>query len=254
MISTKGAALSPTVPRDPRPAPEKRRTLRTYSKRSRSAEDDTTTRLVKKQRVIIEETPVPRPEPSRLPPPPPPPPSHANNIPKSSILSYFKPCRSSSATEPSDPLSDSEKLVKTPPSSPPVVRRIREPRRLRLRPSTAILPSDVDNGRCEDDEEQSDEQKPGRKTTRSGRRDDKELQEAAKSRLNEGTDKTLAKSSSKPNLRSKPATIQTTINISSKPTFEECKICRMVYNPLHPPDVKYHTQTHAAYLRSRAKK
>ncbi|CCF36850.1 hypothetical protein CH063_01581 [Colletotrichum higginsianum] len=33
----------------------------------------------------------------------------------------------------------------------------------------------------------------------------------------------------------------------------ECKTCRIVYNPLHPADVKYHSQRHAVFLRGRAK-
>ncbi|KAL0937014.1 uncharacterized protein CTRU02_209230 [Colletotrichum truncatum] len=233
-----------------RPVTEKRRTLRTYSKRSRSTEDDANAKPLKRQKIPIDETPVAQ---SELPRPS----AKASNIPKSSILSYFKPCRSSSATEASDPLSDSEKLVNTPPSSPPVIRRIREPRRLRLRHSSATIPSSdtINETEEEADDKWVNVEVATRRITRSSKRVTKQLQETTESKLNERRKGVKAKpnqQTSKPNLRSKStATIQTTINISSKPTFEECKTCRIVYNPLHPPDVKYHSQRHAAYLRGR---
>ncbi|KAH0431931.1 hypothetical protein CcaCcLH18_06758 [Colletotrichum camelliae] len=237
-----------------RPTAEKRRTLRTYSKRSRPTEDEPTLKPVKKQKIVIEDALAKQPELPRIPPPPP---AHTSNIPKSSILSYFKPCRSSSATEPSDPsdpLSDSEKLIDTPPSSPPIVKRIREPRRLRLRHS--LPSSDGDDAEADKLDNGKDDETATR-VTRSSRRERKQLQEAKESKLNAQKECPAAKSqeaTAKPKARSKPvATIQTTINISSKPTFEECKVCRMVYNPLHPPDVKFHIQTHAAHLRKKAK-
>ncbi|TDZ15370.1 hypothetical protein Cob_v011851 [Colletotrichum orbiculare MAFF 240422] len=229
------------------------RTLRTYSKRTRPVEDDGTENAAKKQKVTLESATT---APSALPKLPPPPPASTSNIPKSSILSYFKPCRSSSGTEHSDPLSDSEKIITTPPSSPPVVRRIKEPRRLRLRhamrPVVSKLEDTEQDG--EDEEEQDDEP---RKLIRPGRFRGRQLLETRESKLNEQRDTRAAEfrqSQQKPKPRSKPTpTVQTTINISSKPTFEECKICRMVFNPLHPPDVKFHTQAHAAYLRAKTK-
>ncbi|TDZ54570.1 hypothetical protein CTRI78_v006250 [Colletotrichum trifolii] len=228
------------------------RTLRTYSKRIRPVEDDGTENAAKKPKVTLESATT---APSALPKLPPPPAS-TSNIPKSSILSYFKPCRSSSGTEHSDPLSDSEKIITTPPSSPPVVRRIKEPRRLRLRhamrPVVSKLEDTEQDG--EDEEEQDDEP---RKLIRSDRFRGRQLLETRESKLNEQRDTRAAESRQsqpKPKPRLKPTpTVQTTINISSKPTFEECKICRMVFNPLHPPDVKFHTQAHAAYLRAKKK-
>lgn len=47
--------------------------------------------------------------------------------------------------------------------------------------------------------------------------------------------------------------VQTTLNISSKAAFEECKTCECLWNPLFPPDVQYHQRRHAAILRARAK-
>ncbi|CAI4217541.1 unnamed protein product [Parascedosporium putredinis] len=40
-------------------------------------------------------------------------------------------------------------------------------------------------------------------------------------------------------------TVQTTLNISAKLPFKECRICDTVYNPLHPADVKLHQTRHA---------
>ncbi|WDK18444.1 hypothetical protein CGRA01v4_09729 [Colletotrichum graminicola] len=234
-----------------------RRNLRTYSKRSRPTEDnDTGPGLLKKRRATAE--PATRtPELPRLHPAQPTQPS--SNIPKSSILSYFKPCRSSSATESSDPLSDSEKLINTPPSSPPVFRKIKEPRRLRLRPSTPILPASDPAEDAKDGDDKGgniDTTRTGRVLRSSRTKSGKELKEATNSKLNTLRDdeetKVVAVPKKPPSHSKSVATVQTTINLSSKPAFMECKICRILYNPLHPPDVKYHSQRHAAFLRARA--
>ncbi|EXF73862.1 hypothetical protein CFIO01_07327 [Colletotrichum fioriniae PJ7] len=236
---------------------DKRRTLRTYSKRARAADEEVGSLLFKKRKPETE--PATRtPDLPRLPPAQSAPPS--SSIPKSSILSYFKPCRSSSATEASDPLSDSEKLVNTPPSSPPIFRKIKEPRRLRLRHSTPLSHSS-DPLEDEKDENEDGCIVVGQKsfhTRRTRARGAPELQDAGESKLNQLADLGKIESQArlkKPASRTKPVpTVQTTINLSSKPTFMECKTCRIVYNPLHPADVKYHSQRHAAFLRGRAKK
>jgi hypothetical protein len=43
--------------------------------------------------------------------------------------------------------------------------------------------------------------------------------------------------------------VQTTLNLSAKAPFEECKVCDTVYNPQHPEDVRYHTKRHATVAR-----
>lgn len=43
-------------------------------------------------------------------------------------------------------------------------------------------------------------------------------------------------------------TIQTTLNLSTKQPFKECKLCDTVYNPLHAADVKLHQLRHARLL------
>ncbi|KAK1492494.1 hypothetical protein CTAM01_09911 [Colletotrichum tamarilloi] len=244
-------------PDSTRTTANKRRTLKTYSKRTRAADEEVGSLLFKKRKPEIEpatRTPdLPRLPPAQSAPPP-------SSIPKSSILSYFKPCRSSSATEASDPLSDSEKLVNTPPSSPPVFRKIKEPRRLRLRHSTPLSHSS-DPLEGEKDEIEESRIVVGRKPRHARRtraRGAPELQDADENKLNELPDLGKIENQArpkKPPSRSKPVpTVQTTINLSSKPTFMECKTCRIVYNPLHPADVKYHAQRHAAFLRGRSKK
>lgn len=53
--------------------------------------------------------------------------------------------------------------------------------------------------------------------------------------------------------RSKSAPIQTTINLTTKSACEECKICHIVYNPLHPADAKYHAKMHKTITRSKSR-
>jgi hypothetical protein len=54
---------------------------------------------------------------------------------------------------------------------------------------------------------------------------------------------------------SKPSSgVQTTINISSKASFSECKVCDTVWNPFYADDEKYHKKRHAAVLRAKKRK
>ncbi|PHH62791.1 hypothetical protein CDD81_6683 [Ophiocordyceps australis] len=54
--------------------------------------------------------------------------------------------------------------------------------------------------------------------------------------------------------RSKVATVQTTLNLSTKAPFAECKVCDTVWNPLYPADVKYHSRRHTTVLRAMKRK
>ncbi|SPO07616.1 uncharacterized protein DNG_10311 [Cephalotrichum gorgonifer] len=54
----------------------------------------------------------------------------------------------------------------------------------------------------------------------------------------------LASTASKKHTRK----IQTTLNLSTKLPFKECKLCDTVYNPLHAADVKLHQTMHARKL------
>lgn len=48
--------------------------------------------------------------------------------------------------------------------------------------------------------------------------------------------------------------VQTTLNISARAAFAECRVCNTVWNPLYPDDVKYHAKHHATVLRTRNRK
>ncbi|KAG5926569.1 hypothetical protein E4U53_003052 [Claviceps sorghi] len=48
--------------------------------------------------------------------------------------------------------------------------------------------------------------------------------------------------------------VQTTLNISSRAAFAECRVCDTVWNPLYPDDVKYHDRRHKALLRRERKR
>jgi hypothetical protein len=49
-------------------------------------------------------------------------------------------------------------------------------------------------------------------------------------------------------------TVQTTLNISSRAAFSECRICDTVWNPMYPDDVKYHVKRHQAVVRAKRKR
>lgn len=147
-------------------------------------------------------------------------------------------------------------------SSPPMLmdrNPQRAPRRLQLKPSTPLLSS------CDDDEGSDSSCHPRQPNAGSRARDGEEAPPSDGSeeggRYTSGA--TLISPSSSPPpatrlelseqpkkpTRTKSAPVQTTINLSTKSTFEECKICQIVFNPLHPPDVKFHTKKHKAILR-----
>ncbi|KAG9251000.1 uncharacterized protein F5Z01DRAFT_328626 [Emericellopsis atlantica] len=52
-----------------------------------------------------------------------------------------------------------------------------------------------------------------------------------------------------PPTRKQKAQVQTTLDLSTKAAFSECRTCDTVWNPLHPEDVKYHNRRHAKVLR-----
>ncbi|KAL5627861.1 hypothetical protein BROUX41_002609 [Berkeleyomyces rouxiae] len=61
-----------------------------------------------------------------------------------------------------------------------------------------------------------------------------------------------AVSAAKPHAASAtPVVVQTTLNLSNKPAFDECHVCGVVYNPLHPRDVKFHSKIHSAAIRQK---
>lgn len=148
----------------------------------------------------------------------------------SSILNYYKPVPA--ATPPTIASEDTVVAV-TAPSSPcrevPQATMKRR-RRLKIRPTdppsspakptkpTEALPEEKENAPSAPDAE-------------------------------EETEDTAKPASAKPT-----PTVQTTLNISSKPSFSECKVCDTVWNPLYPDDEKYHKKRHAAVLRAKKRK
>lgn len=48
-------------------------------------------------------------------------------------------------------------------------------------------------------------------------------------------------------------TVQTTLNLSTKQPFKECKLCDTVFNPLHAADVRLHQGRHARMVGGKRK-
>jgi hypothetical protein len=147
----------------------------------------------------------------------------------SSILNYYKPVP---AATPLSITSEDTAVAVAAPSSP--CREIAQAttkrrRRLKIRPTDAP----------------SSPAKPARPTKAPP---EKENAPNAPE-IEEGTEETPKSASAKPT-----PTVQTTLNISSKPSFSECKVCDTVWNPLYPDDEKYHKKRHAAVLRAKKRK
>ncbi len=50
----------------------------------------------------------------------------------------------------------------------------------------------------------------------------------------------------------KPPSIQTVLDLSTKPVITECKVCDILYNPLNEKDIKFHTKWHAVACKKAA--
>ncbi|RDA88577.1 hypothetical protein CP532_5836 [Ophiocordyceps camponoti-leonardi (nom. inval.)] len=146
---------------------------------------------------------------------------------KTSIRSYFKPLAQAKASEQSD------HDTKSPEPSPArfTKRSIRRPRLLRIRnpPPNEPHPND----------------QPSNPTIQNELLTSPHATENPENATRE-THKRDQSTREKPPRRKKPTTVQTTLNLSStQGTFAECKVCDMVWNPLFPDDVSYHTKLHA---------
>lgn len=163
---------------------------------------------------------------------------------RSSILQYFKPL----TTDTKPQLQKEDERSNEKPIISQTVRTRRKPRLLRIRATS--LPSDESedavslSGR---DDTDSNASSPDRKR--------KTLHDGGDNLLNQGR-RESASSDAKPNVRTRsrrsPA-VQTTLNISSKAAFAECKVCDTVWNPLYPDDVKYHEKRHKSVVRKARK-
>ncbi|KAH0595039.1 hypothetical protein MHUMG1_07338 [Metarhizium humberi] len=166
---------------------------------------------------------------------------------RSSILQYFKPV--SIDMKKLEHIEKKEDMHRnSEPALSRVVRRRRKARLLRIRATS--LPSDESedamslSGRDETDSNAS---------SPDGKR--KTLYAREGSVLSQGR-RDSTSSDIKPGLGTRSGrspTVQTTLNISSKAAFAECKVCNIVWNPLYPDDVKYHDKRHKTVVR-KAKK
>lgn len=166
---------------------------------------------------------------------------------RSSILQYFKPV----PAEPK-PIIIEEKKEEVPDDLTPAItqtaRTRRKPRLLRIRATSLATDESEDavslSGR---DETDSNASSPDRKR--------KTLHDAGDNLLNQERRESTS-SDARPGVRTRSKrspTVQTTLNISSKAAFAECKVCDTVWNPLYPDDVKYHEKRHKSVVR-KAKK
>ncbi|KPM40260.1 hypothetical protein AK830_g6264 [Neonectria ditissima] len=179
---------------------------------------------------------------------------------KGSILSFFKPVSQPPPVTSSpqvDEMESKSNPAASPPAclatSPPATSRIetkRKPRILKFRGSSlpGIDTEAVDGNQAEsepDDQEDSQDEEP----TQCRKYPRPRLQLRQLSPANEVQEEEKLK---KPKAKPSP-TVQTTLNISSRAAFSECKVCNTVWNPLHPEDVKFHKKQHAAIIRAKKK-
>ncbi|KFH48259.1 hypothetical protein ACRE_008510 [Hapsidospora chrysogenum ATCC 11550] len=188
---------------------------------------------------------------------------------KDSILNYFKrqppavvakSSGSSGGTCPEGPSA-------APPSPSPITnRKRRAPRLLRIRP--AVLPEIGEDGHHDDENHSDDSEKENQGQARKDKGTRKRLQPRAEKTPASSEDnasrciidlapqkqqqqqqhrKPVA-TQAKPRTRH-PPTVQTTLNLSSRPAFDECTVCNTVWNPLCPDDARYHSRRHATVVR-----
>ncbi|KAL6875054.1 hypothetical protein J3F83DRAFT_729689 [Trichoderma novae-zelandiae] len=193
----------------------------------------------------------------------------------STILSYFKPApapapskpRDETPPQPREPQPEPEEEPLAPPESPPKRKHSlrRKPRLLKIKAAVTHEPPDEAPPESDEDtpQAQRDSRQPLKNTTPNT------LTDAEPEATSSSTTTTSPPSLSprKKSLRnhqkpppkrktSKPSSppVQTTLNISARAAFSECKICDTVWNPLYPDDVKFHDKRHRALLRAQKKR
>ncbi|KAI6780232.1 uncharacterized protein J7T54_003011 [Emericellopsis cladophorae] len=152
-----------------------------------------------------------------------------NSVGRGSILSFFKPVPAkeadSSPRQEREPSAVEQEASPEPSPSSVCRKRSSTGRKLRLRKADTY---------SLDDPASDQENKP-----HNHRRKSPEQSEAVHATHN----------STIPQTRKPKAQVQTTLDLSTKAAFSECRICDTVWNPLHPEDVKYHNRRHAKVLR-----
>ncbi|KAI0179821.1 hypothetical protein GGR52DRAFT_214630 [Hypoxylon sp. FL1284] len=246
-------SLTPNASNEKMVTSKPKRIIRTYSKRAASAE--TTEPSSKKRRIdndtskdvsseSLRKTSTRQPSPD-LPP--------SRGAKKGAITNYFKiiPSVSSSTPPPSEPFSEPIESTDTPPSSQPMTYQQKKRRRLttRIAPRSASEdPNTADSTAEESEKEGSNE--AGSKSSPMGPKS--ALSDTASDTLNQAAPtKRKRLDAGKRGRESKPA-VQTTLSLSNQERgFTECKVCNMLYNPLHKQDAKYHAKRHATILKAK---
>ncbi|TFB07367.1 hypothetical protein CCMA1212_000646 [Trichoderma ghanense] len=183
---------------------------------------------------------------------------------KGSILSYFKPApappkpKDETPPPPQESQPQPEDEPSALPESPPKRKQSsrRKPRLLKIKPVThepLDEPQESDETPSEQEHETDLQSRPPLRTTTSN---------ATKASVPDAPStstsprKTSLRNHQKPSGQSSSSspTVQTTLNISAKAAFSECKICDTVWNPLYPDDVKFHDKAHKAVLRAQRKR
>jgi hypothetical protein len=164
---------------------------------------------------------------------------------RSSILQYFKPLPNEA--KPKQSVKKADVQDESTLALSHVVRR-RKPRLLRIRATSPPSDESEDtvslSGR---DATDSNASSPDRKR--------KSLHDGGANLLNQSRRGSVS-SDVKPGVRTRSKrspTVQTTLNISSKAAFAECKLCDTVWNPLYPDDVKYHDKRHKSVVKKTKK-
>lgn len=258
----------------------RRRPLRTYSKRTALTESSEP--VAKRQCLPVSSiTSIQEEEARQLPPVPesrattssskPSPPS-LPPIKKGTITAYFgraaapppPPVVTSSSDPPSDPLSEPNALITTPPSSPPTITATkRKVRRLKTRAVARRIFENKDGDReqevNEEDEKQTGETSDvrNRESSPANPAPMAALSEIAPNTLNEPEqegDKPQQRKRKREKQKKKTPSVQTTLSLSMREEalYTECKECGMLYNHLHPTDVRYHARRHAALMKVKA--
>ncbi|KAL7959392.1 hypothetical protein V8C34DRAFT_280074 [Trichoderma compactum] len=159
---------------------------------------------------------------------------------KSSILSYFKPAPQKPKD---DPPSQSHAGGPIAPEESPKRRPSkRKPRLLKIKATTHDTTPDHSS-----QESDSQSLRP-RHLLQNG------TSNTTETTLSSSTSPSPTPGQRKSSSKTRPPSIQTTLNISAQAAFSECKICNTVWNPLYPDDVKFHNKTHKAVLRAQKRK
>ncbi|PNP60238.1 hypothetical protein THARTR1_00262 [Trichoderma harzianum] len=161
---------------------------------------------------------------------------------KSSILSYFKPAPQKPKDDPPSQSQAEEPIA--PPESPKRKPSKRKPRLLKIKATTHDIP--------DQSSQESDSQSLQPHSTRDPLQNGTSV--ATETTLSSSTSPSPTPGQRKSLSKTRPPSIQTTLNISAQAAFSECKICNTVWNPLYPDDVKFHNKTHKAVLRAQKRK